>query len=367
MNEAAGRAPIRILVVDDSSAARELLVYLLNADPKLQVIGTAADGEQAVVAAQRLRPDVITMDIHLPKLDGFGATRIIMETCPTRIVMVTATSLPYEVAATFNALEAGALTVLGKPLGPGHPNHRAAADELLQTVKLMAEVQVVKRWMRAAAPAGSGLAPQAARKNAFAARREADGATDIQLVAIGASTGGPLVLQAILSQLTPPFAVPVLIVQHIAAGFTDGFAEWLARTSGFRVKVATHREYVRAGTAYIAPDGTQMVMSSDGTIALTADPPEYGLRPSVSCLFRSIASVFGPQSIGILLTGMGRDGAQELKLMRQAGAVTIAQDKESAVIYGMPGEAVKLEAATYVLPPEGIATTLNRLVNRRTV
>lgn len=359
---------IRVLVVDDSTVARDLLVHLLNADPKLQVVGVAADGEQAVSEAQRLLPDVITMDIHMPKIDGFVATRKIMETCPTRIVMVSATSLPDEVAATFRALEAGALTVLAKPTGIGHPNHQALADEIVQTVKLMAEVKVVRRWARSGKTTSTAgnlptqpISAAAGTAEAFAA------ANQIRAVAIGASTGGPLVLQAILSRLQPEFAAPILIVQHISAGFTSGFCEWLERASDFKVRLAAQDDIVLPGVAYVAPDGMHMTVHLNGTIALRSDPPEYGLRPSVSCLFRSVAELFGPRAIGVLLTGMGRDGAQELKLMRQAGAVTIAQDRQTSVIYGMPGEAVKLDAATYVLAPEEIAATLNRLVAKRKV
>lgn len=359
MNQAAGSALIRVLVVDDSPAARELIAYLLNSDPHLSVIGVAADGEQAVVMAQRLQPDVITMDIHLPKLDGFGATRKIMETCPTRIVMVTASSIPHEVAESFSALESGALTVIAKPPGPDHADYQAAAAELIQTIKSMAEVKVVKRWARS--PAVKFAAPAVSA----VPRPDMHATADIQLVAIGASTGGPLVLRAILSRLPPGFAVPILIVQHIAPGFSVGFVEWLSKTTGYPVCMPKHGEYALPGMAYFAPDGMQMRVLADGTIELVPDPPENGLRPSVSYLFRSVAIGFGSHAVGILLTGMGRDGANELKLMQDAGAVTIAQDKESAVVYGMPGEAVKLDAATYVLTPESIAETLNLLVKKR--
>ncbi len=348
---------IRVLVVDDSIVARELLVYLLNGDPQLLVVGVAADGQQAVESAARLLPDVITMDIHLPRMDGFAATRKIMETCPTRIVMVTASSVPHEVAESFRALESGALTVLAKPLGPGHPNHQAAAAELIQAVKLMAEVKVVRRWARLRTTAAPPLK-----------RSEAATMTDIgniRMVAIGASTGGPIALQAILSRLAPDFAVPILIVQHISPGFAGGFIEWLARASAFRVKAAVHGECALPGVAYVAPDGVHMTILANGSIALSEHAPEYGLRPSVSSLFRSVASAFGAHAVGVLLTGMGRDGAQELKLLQDGGAVTIAQDKESSVIFGMPGEAVKLDAAKYVLPPEGIALALNRLTQKR--
>ena len=357
MSESAGAALIRVLIVEDSPVMRELLAYLLNADPKLQVIGVAVDGEQAVVMAQRLHPDVILMDIHLPKIDGFMATRKIMETSPTRIIMVTSTSIPNEVSTSFQALEAGALTILNKPPAPGHPDSQPMADELLQTIKLMAEVPVVKRWARPAATMPP-LSP--ARK----CRIETD--ADIRLIAIGASTGGPLVLQEILSLLPPAsIQVPILIVQHIAVGFTAGFAEWLGRTTGWQVRVPVHGEYTQPGIAYLAPDGLHMKIRADFSIALVDDPLEHSLRPAVSYLFRSVASAIGRNAVGVLLTGMGRDGAKELKLMQEAGAVTIAQDKESSIVHGMPGEAVKLDAATYVLAPNGIAATLNWLVKKR--
>jgi len=350
----AERGPIRVLLAEGSQAERELLAYLLNADSELQVAGVALNGEQALAAAQRLHPDVILMDIHLPKMNGFVTTRKIMESCPTRILMMAAADAPREVAQTFQTLEAGALTMVAKPRQPAHPDHQAAVRELLQTIKLMAEVPVVKRWKRAE-KSGETCAPQ----------RRADTETGIGLVAVGASTGGPLVLQTILSRLPRGFAAPVLIVQHISAGFTGGLVEWLSRTSGFPVQVPEHGERALPGIAYMAPDGSHMLVRADGRIALSRTPPEHGMRPSVSALFRSAAAEFGPRAVGVLLTGMGRDGAQELKAMQQAGAVTMAQNKASSVVFGMPGEAQRLDAATYVLPPEGIAAMLEWIVTNR--
>lgn len=359
---------IRVLVVDDSQVERELLSYLLNADPRLQVVGTAADGEQAIGAAQRLRPDVILMDIHLPKLNGFAATRRIMETCPTRIVMVTSVATPAEVAATFDTLGAGALTVLAKPPGPGHPGHGAAADELLRTVKLMAEMPVVRRWTRAPVPVGIA-APAMPAVPAIpvvpAIPAVGTALPQIRLVVIGASTGGPLVLQTILSLLPRNFRVPVAIVQHIPTGFAAGFVEWLQRTSGCTVRVPHHGETMLAGTAYFAPDDTHMLVRGNGTIALSRAAAEHGMRPAVSTLFRSVATEYGSHAAGVLLTGMGRDGALELLQMRQAGAVTLVQDRETAAVYGMPGEALRLDAASYVLSPQEIAATLDWIVARR--
>jgi len=360
-----GTARIRVLVVDDSPVSRDLLTYLFNSDSSLQVIGVAEDGEQAVSMAQQLLPDVIAMDIHLPRMDGFEATRKIMETCPTRIVMVTATSIPHEVAATFHALEAGALTVLAKPLGPASPGYAEMADEIVRTVKLMAEVQVVRRWTRKAATAPFG---KASGQGAAPSLRHTPARGEIRVVAVGASTGGPLVLQTILSHLARqprPFAAPILITQHISGGFSPGLAEWLGRTTGYPVRIPGHGESIQPGTAYFAPDALHLQATRDGRIALSDAPPEHGSRPSVSCLFRSVATAFGPNAVGVLLTGMGRDGARELKQMQDAGAVTIAQDKETAIVNGMPGEAVKLNAAAYVLAPEEIASTLDWLVRQR--
>jgi len=353
MNELPHGRRVRVLVVEDSASSRELLVRLINADPRLQVAGTAVDGEEAVRAAAELAPDVITMDIHLPLLDGFGATRRIMEICPTRIVMVTATSIPHEVAHSFEALESGALTVLPKPLGPAHPEFAAMRDELLRTIALMAEVAVVRRW------------PPTASARAVAVPRAVPTHGEVKLVAIGASTGGPLALQAILSRLQPHFGVPVVVVQHISSGFTPGLVEWLSRSSALPVRLAAHDERAQSGVVYIAPDGAHTTLRADGRIVLSAGPAENGFRPAVSCLFRSAAHSHGPHAVGVLLTGMGQDGARELKTMQEAGAFTIVQDRASAVIYGMPGEALRLGAASQVLSPEAIAATLNRLVKRR--
>ena len=174
-------------------------------------------------------------------------------------------------------------------------------------------------------------------------------------------------LQAVLSRLQPGFAAPILIVQHISLGFADGLVQWLARSSGYPVQVAAPGDFPQPGTAYVAPDGAQMTLRSDGHIALAADPLEYGFRPSVAALFRSVAAHHARRAVGVLLTGMGQDGARELRLLREAGALTIVQDSASAAVNGMPGEALRLGAAMHVLPPEGIAAMLNRLLQTRGV
>jgi len=346
---------VRVLVVDDSAVLRELLVHLLSADPAIQVVGTASNGKEAVEAAKQKKPDVITMDFHMPTMNGLDATRRIMETHPVPIVIVSGSSLPGEAAAAFRLLEAGALAIVEKPVGMDHPDHEAVARKLLQTVKLMAEVKVVRRWPKQ----GVASAPIPIRRGVKLKPLPAT----IRLVAFGASTGGPIVLRTILSGLPKGFPVPIVIVQHIADGFAEGLAEWLTQSSGIPVHVATNDQELVPGHAYVAPVGRQMKVNANGRIALGDGGPVNGHSPSVSCLFRSVAEVFGRDAIGVLLTGMGKDGAEELKLLKDRGAITFAQDQETAVVNGMPGEAVQLDAATHVLSPDEIATALRSLAH----
>lgn len=349
---------VRVLVVEDSPVVREFLLYILGSDPEIEVVGTAETGEEALEAVERIRPDIITMDVHMPKMNGFDTTRRIMETYPTPIIIVSGTLDVAETASVFRAIEAGALAVLPRPSGIGHPEHEQSAADFVRTVKLMSEVKVVRRWPQLRA----GRTPPAASVAAQIQHRTAP--TEIRLIAIGASTGGPPALRMILSGLPKDFPLPILIVQHIAAGFTQGFVEWLAQSSNLPVQLPVHGQQVVRGRVYVAPDGFHMTVASDGRIWLNSDEPENGLRPSVSCLFRSVAKAYGQSAIGVLLTGMGKDGAWELRLMKEQGAVTIAQDKESSVVHGMPGEAIRLSGATYVLPPEKISMMLTSLVAR---
>jgi two-component system chemotaxis response regulator CheB len=341
---------IRVLVVEDSPVACALLVHLLNSDAAIQVMGTAASGREALGFMAHNKPDLITMDIHMLEMDGFEATRIIMETNPVPIVIVTGSADMQDLETSFRAIEAGALTILPKPQGIGHPDHEKDTRHLLTTVKLMSEIKVVRRWAR---KAERGLPPRG-KSVIFPAAR-------VKVVAIGASTGGPPVIENILKKLPVDFPAPVLIVQHMAKGFVHGFAEWLGQTSSLPVHVPVHGSMTRSGHVYIAPDDVHMGMDAAGRIFCTNDAPENGLRPSVSHLFRSAAKVFSHHAVGVLLTGMGKDGSAELKLMKDAGAITIAQNEQSSVVYGMPGEAVRLDAAHYVVFGDRIAQVLTSI------
>jgi len=330
---------IEVLVVDDSPVARLLLVHVLERSPRLHVMGTAGSGAEALAWLEHRSPDAIVMDVHMPGLDGYETTRRIMATSPVPIVICSAEFDPAEVANTFRALDAGALAATPKPVGPEHPDYESAAARLIEAVVLMSEVRVVKRWTRA-----RRLPALEVASNFFA---------DVpQILAIGTSTGGPPVLRTLLAGLPKTFPIPVLIVQHIASGFLPGFVAWLGETTGFSVQIAAHDQVLQPGQAYLAPDGFHMGVAAGGRIVLSRLPPENGLRPAVSFLFRSVAAVYGARAIAVLLTGMGKDGAEELKQLNDLGAITVAQDEESSVVHGMPGEAIRLGAAAHVMAPE---------------
>ena len=344
--------PIRVLVVDDSMVSRQVLGRILSSDPDFSIIGEAADGATAIRMASTKKPDIIVMDIIMPGINGFDATRTIMENSPIPIIIVSAIEDPEEVHIIFQAMQAGALACMKKPSGLKSPTFDRDARELIRMVKSMAGIVVVRR--QPSVPAG--IVPGSKRPPVAGielSRRK--------IVAIGVSTGGPIVLQEILSHIPKDFPLPIVIVQHIAGGFYEGFAHWLASTSGYPVRLGTDRSPLLPGIAYIAPEGYQTGIDPLMRLRFLGTEPENGLRPSVAALFRSLAANWGKATVAILLTGMGSDGARELRLLRDRGALTIVQDKESAIVYGMPGEAVRLNAAEYVLSPQGIADLLRQI------
>lgn len=341
---------ITVLIVDDSPVVRRLLSRILQSDPEIEVIGEAENGIRALDFLKSHKPHVITMDIQMPVMDGLIATRSIMETYPTPVIIVSANWQPLEVAKTFEAIEAGALSLLEKPKGPNSPGSEEIAAQLIAGVKLAAKVRV--RKLRSNKTYKTLESPKKVK------RRE------IRVIAIGASTGGPPAIREFLSFLPEDFPIPILLVQHIAIGFTKGFAEWLHEATPLKAQMARNNTFLEGRTIYVAPEGYQMGVKYGGLLALTKDPPEHSMIPSVSYLFRSVAKVYKEKGVGVLLTGMGIDGALELKGIKDMGGLTFAQDRDSSVIHGMPGEAIRLGSSQYVLSPKGIALALKEIVHK---
>jgi two-component system chemotaxis response regulator CheB len=347
-----GSRQLKVLIVDDSAVARQLLAHILNSDPEIRVMGCAVSGIEAIRMISQSRPDVVTMDINMPGINGFETAKQIMQSVPVPIVIVSSAWNPDEAHTSFLAMEAGALTVLARPPGPGSPEFEAASRTLIQTVKTMAGVRVIRRWK----------SPPLSSRSASSELPERPGAFSARIVVIGASTGGPVALKELLENLPLDFPAPIAIVQHISEGFCPEFARWLGESSGFAVQLAQQAQWLMPGRAYIAPDGCFLELGPGPSAILKFEDANGGLRPSVARLFQSACRHFGSSVAGVLLTGMGRDGAAELLDIKMAGGLTFAQDEESAVVYGMPGEAVKLGAACHILPPEKIASELARLV-----
>lgn len=340
---------INVLVVDCSSITRISLVQLLESDAQIRVVGVVGavcDGRETLDVVTKLKPDLVVMDIQMPHMDGFETIRRIMEAAPVPIVVCAANSSVNDVAFAFRALEVGAIACIEKPDVVWSEEGALRSVRLLETVKLMSEVKVVRRRSRSC-----GTTPLAHQPvPAFP--------VPVRVIGIGASTGGPPVLQTILSGLFMKLTVPCLVVQHIAPGFIAGMVQWLRDTTGLDVEIATSGVIPLAGHVYMAPDNFHMGIGSDGRILLSRADTENYVKPAVSFLFRSLSEVYGAGAIGVLLTGMGHDGAQELKTMKDRGAVTIAQDTDSAVVDGMPGTAIRLGGVTHVMRPDQIAKAL---------
>jgi two-component system chemotaxis response regulator CheB len=346
--------PVRVLVVDDSATARLLLVSILRADPGIDVVGQAADGLEAVELVKRLHPDIVTMDVQMPRLDGFAATKRIMIEAPTPILITTGID-PRAVSVSLEAVRAGALAVHPKPGDPRAPGFDLEALDLRRQVKAMARVKVVRHI------AVEG--PPPASRPSSSVTTLLDGR--VEVVAIATSTGGPAALHLIMSALPASFPVPILIVQHISRGFTHGFASWLDQASALRVKLAEEGEALVAGTAYVAGDDHHLCVSSARRAHLSAAPEVGGFRPSGTPLFRTVAAAYGRSTLAVILTGMGRDGVDGLQAVRAAGGRTIAEAESSAVVWGMPAAAVQAGLADFVLPLDQVCATLLGLVAAR--
>jgi len=344
---------IRVLIVDDSLVAREMLAQILATEPDIEVVGMARDGQEAVDAVAQLKPDLVTMDIHMPKMDGLAATEQIMAYHPTPILVVSSSVYGEGMGRAFDALQIGALEVIKKPEPRDWADLERIGREVIRKVKVLSRVRVITHI----AGRRRGIVEPKTPISAHTAR-----AGTRSIVAIGSSTGGPSALLNVLGRLPKDLPVPIVIAQHIADGFVPGLVAWL--DSGCKMKVLEAKQGGSAepGCAYLAPTGSNLEV--DGYTMHFSEPQAGQLYiPSADTLFISAARSFSRSAVGVILTGMGADGAAGLKRMHDAGAVTIGQDEETSTVYGMPKAAAELGAVDTVLPVNDIAGEIERLVS----
>jgi two-component system chemotaxis response regulator CheB len=338
------------MVVEDSLVVRQLLSALITRDPRLMLVAAVGSAEEAYQEIHRVRPDVISMDIRLPGDSGMDATRRIMAERPTPIVVFADSINDSSLKISMNALRAGALSVVEKPVGVATDGYEELAETLCTQLYIMSQVPVI-RQRAPRPPLGRNTA-----EDDFTA------ALPPSLVAIAASTGGPPALAKVLGALPVDFPVPILVVQHMGAAFMEGFASWLDGLVEMPVSLAHDQEVALPGHIYVAPGNAHLSVEPGNLMRLSYQPPLAGQRPSATILFQSVARSIGPRGLGVLLTGMGEDGARGLLEMRQAGAFTIAENEQTSVVYGMPAAALRLGGVRASLPLDTIASRLIHLV-----
>ena len=351
---------IRVLVVDDSALMRLMISDILNSDKEIEVVATARDGEDGIKKVTELKPDVVTLDVEMPRLDGLDALGYIMSEIPTPVVMISAfTKKGAEV--TFRAMEYGAVDFVSKPSGPISRGIRVIGDELIAKIKVAVRVDLDKL---------NFIGPKKIPEKYLKAKPKKI-VPEVKVVTIGASTGGPRALGGILSQLDPDIPAGLLIVQHMARGFTKTFADRLDRESRIEVKEAEAGNRIEQGKALIAPGDYHMTVRRDkigketaGVICLNQDSPVYGLRPTVDIMMLSAVEVYGGKTVGVILTGMGSDGAKGMKAIKENKGKTIAQDKNTCVVYGMPKAAVEEGVVDKVVPLDKIAEEIMKMVKK---
>ncbi len=359
--------PVRVVVVDDSGFFRRRLTEMLNADPRLEVVGTAANGAEAVEQVAKLRPDVVTMDIEMPVMDGIVATRRIMSATPTPVLMFS--SLTTDGAkATLDALDAGAVDYLPKKFEDISRDQEEAKRLLCERVY---SIGSNKRVLRPQRPVTTATARPATAASASAAARPAHTVMpaarrgQYRLVAIGTSTGGPVALQQVLTKLPGNFPLPLVLIQHMPGSFTPAFAQRLNQQCAIEVREAQDGDELKPGLALLAPGGKQMVLEQRAgrtTVRITESEPGQNYKPSVDVTFSSVARIFPGQALAVVLTGMGADGREGARLLKQGGASIWAQDEASCVVYGMPAAIADAGLADAILPLSEIGTAISQRV-----
>jgi two-component system, chemotaxis family, protein-glutamate methylesterase/glutaminase len=344
---------INILIVDDSPIARRFLTEILNREADLNVITALASGSAAVKWCAANEADIILMDIHMPGISGLDATRRIMNKTPQPIIVMSSLEDPELDATRTASTEAGAAAFAAKPVDVSDPHYESHVDQPIKRIRMVHSLSAVRKLTQTIkapsivkatiSPVGRVRLPK-----------------EVALVAIGSSLGGPVALAELLAELSPDIRVPIVISQHITKGFLVRLVERLNDGCVIPIKAAADGEILRAGTVYFAPDDRYLSISRGLKVSLYRNPPPFAVGEMVTQMFDSVRESFGKRAVGILLTGMGTDGSVALKALKDVGAITLAQDGESAVVHGMAGEAIKIGGVTHVLPPKGIGQALTR-------
>lgn len=360
----AANKKFRVLIVDDSAFMRKVLEQIFNADAQLQVAGHAKDGREAVAMAESLKPDVITMDINMPHMDGLQATAQIMTTNPRPIVVVSSESRE-GAASTLKALELGAIEFVAKPSSGVDLDMQSVKEDLLRKVRMAAKVRVVRTASRVALTVQGANGNAAPPKPAPIVRSASSIPADqrFPIVVLAASTGGPATVMRLAPGFTRDFPAAVFLVQHMPASFTTQYAAQLAEFTSIRVKEAENGEPVQPGTLYICPGGQHLRVTPGGSIQLDSTSGRInGYLPNIDATMETVAAFAGSMSIGVVLTGMGNDGAQGAKAIKSAGGMVLAQDEATSVIFGMPAEAIKVAAVDQILGIDDIYAAIEKRV-----
>ncbi|TVQ57435.1 MAG: chemotaxis-specific protein-glutamate methyltransferase CheB [Spirulina sp. DLM2.Bin59] len=349
--------PTRVLLVEDSLIAQAILKRILNASGNVEVVGVAKTGLEALSMIPRLNPDVICTDLHMPQMDGLQFTYEVMAKTPIPILVISASVQEEDTKNVFALLDAGAVDIFPKPLVQDISEYEAIQAALVRKIQVLSGVRVFTRYRKSPTAVPQPLPtlpPMSVRSSGQVSR--------VKVVAIGASTGGPQALKTILAALPADWPTPILVVQHISFGFLQGLIDWLMLHCALPIRIAQRGELPQGGVIYFPPEQMHLEIDGRGQFAMSAGPKVDGHRPSVTAMMESVARYYRGAALGVLLTGMGRDGAEGLAAIAQAGGHTIAQNEATSVVFGMPKEAIALNGARQILPIEQIAAAIQKQV-----